>query len=288
MSVQVGDRRIGRDEPVYFCAEIGINHNGDMEIAKKLIDAAAEANCDAVKFQKREPDIAVPEAQKSVPRETPWGTMTYLEYKKRIEFGVEEFREIDRYCREKGIDWFVSPWDVESVEFMNQFDVPAHKVASASVTNVALLEAIAATGKPVILSTGMSDQDEVDAAVARFDPDKLVLCHSVSSYPAPIEHLNLRVIPNYLERYPHLPIGYSGHEVGVPTTYVAVALGARYVERHITLDRTMWGTDQAASLEPAALRNLVAKMKPIVASLGDGRKKVEESEHAPRQKLRGH
>lgn len=287
MSVKIGQKTIARDGDVYFCAEIGINHNGDLELAKKLIDVAVDAKCDAVKFQKREPDVAVPEAQKSIPRDTPWGRMSYLDYKKRIEFGRDEYREIDRYCRAKNIAWFVSCWDSESVDFMEEFDVPAHKVASASITNMKLLESIARTGKPVILSTGMSTQAEVDAAVAKFDRGKLIICHSVSSYPAPVHELNLSVISEYLERYPGIPIGYSGHEVGIPTTYVAVALGARYVERHITLDRTMWGTDQAASIEPTALRNMVTKLPSIVASLGDGSKKVEASEIAPRKRLRG-
>jgi N-acetylneuraminate synthase len=287
MFVQVGDKRIGPNEPVYIVAEIGINHNGDLGLAKRLIDVAVEAGCDAVKFQKRDPDVCVPEEQKKTPRETPWGMMTYLDYKKRIEFGYPEYTEIDRYCRSKGITWFASCWDPGSVDFIERFDVPVHKVASASIGSVPLLKAIAATGKPVILSTGMSAQDEVDEAISLFNRKQLVLCHSVSSYPAPVDQLNLRVIPNFLARYPEMPIGYSGHEVGLTTTYVAVALGACFIERHITLDRAMWGTDQAASVEPQGLRQMVGKIRNVQAALGDGNKKVEASEIPVRRKLRG-
>jgi N-acetylneuraminate synthase len=286
MAIKVGNKVISRHGPTYIVAEIGINHNGDIAIAKRLIDTAIDAGCDAVKFQKRNPDVCVPEHQKGIMRETPWGAMTYLDYKRRIEFGKKEYDVIDQYCRKVGIDWFVSPWDVDSVKFMAQYDTPAFKIASATITDLDVLSAVAETKKPVVISSGMSTQQEVDAAIEIFDRDKLVVCHSVSSYPAPIDELNLNVIKTYLNMYPDLVIGYSGHEVGLVTTYAAVVLGARYVERHITLDRTMWGTDQAASIEPRGVESLVGKIRAVERSLGDGVKKVENSEIAVRKKLR--
>lgn len=286
MPVKIGNRLVDEGQPIFVTAEIGINHNGSIEIAKKLIDVAVDAGCDAVKFQKRNPDVAVPEAQKMVMRETPWGVIPYIDYKKRIEFGQAEYTEINQYCKKKDILWLASCWDVDSIEFMSQFDLPAHKVASACITDYALLRVIAETGLPVILSTGMSTQEEVDSAIDMFDRRKLILCHSVSSYPAPIEELNLRVVSNYRERYPDLVIGYSGHEVGLTATYTAVALGAAFVERHITLDRAMWGTDQAASIEPHGLQTLVRKIDGVRKSLGNGLKEVAPSERDVRKKLR--
>jgi len=285
MAVKIGNKELKRGGDVYFAAEIGINHNGDINIAKKLIDVAVDAGCDAVKFQKRSPDVCVPEEQKKVMRETPWGLMTYLDYKHRIEFGKKEYDIIDKYCRECNIQWFVSCWDEESVDFIEQYDVPAYKIASAHIPDIPLLKKVALTGNTIVMSSGMVTLEELDAALDCFDRSKLVLCHCVSSYPAPIEELNLSMIGTYLERYPDLVIGYSGHEVIIPTTYVAAALGAEYIERHITLDRSMWGTDQAASVEPQALHSLVSKIRTIKKSIGDGQKKIMPSEIPVRKKL---
>lgn len=284
-TVTIGRHVIGEGHPCYVIAEIGINHNGDIEVAKKLIDVAADAGCQAVKFQKRTPDISTPEAQKNVMRETPWGMMTYLDYKKRIEFEKDEYEEIDRYCREKGIDWFASPWDVPSVAFLEDRGVIAHKVASASVTDIELLEALRATGKPIILSTGMSTLEEIDRAVEVLGAAHLVLMHATSTYPLDPAEANLRMIHTLRDRY-GVPVGYSGHETGLQVSLAAVGLGANALERHITLDRAMWGTDHSASLEPGGLERLVRDVRIIESALGDGVKRVYDSEQGPRQKLR--
>ena len=284
-TVNLGKRLVGEGHPTYIIGEIGINHNGDLDIAKKLIDVAAFAGCDAVKFQKRTPELCVPPEQRSQLRETPWGTMTYMDYRYRVEFGVEEYGEIDVYCKEKGIDWFVSPWDEEAVDFIEQFDPVCFKVASASLTDASLLAKLKATGRPLILSSGMSTMDEIREGVSMVDPDKLILCHSTSAYPCKPEELNLRMITTLREEFP-FPIGYSGHEVGLQTTYVAVVLGAALIERHITLDRAMWGSDQAASVEPAGLMRLVRDIRVIEQAMGDGVKKVYDSEMGSRAKLR--
>ncbi len=284
-SVQIGNRSIGKDHPAFIVGEIGINHNGDLNIAKRLIDTAVLAGCDAVKFQKRTPERAVPPHQRDVLRETPWGIMTYIEYRYRVEFGAEEYAEIDRYCAERGILWFASCWDEEAVDFMEQFQPVTYKIASASLTDTTLLERLAATGRPLILSTGMSTMDEIRAAVAQLNKEQLVICHTTSTYPCPPEELNLRMIGT-LEREFSVPIGYSGHEVGLQTTLAAVVLGATFVERHITLDRAMWGSDQAASLEPQGLMRLVRDIRVIEAALGDGEKRVYESELPIKKKLR--
>jgi len=283
--VRVGDRFVGEGHPTFVIAEIGINHNGDLETAKRLIDVAVEAGCDAVKFQKRTPALCVPAAQASVPRETPWGTMTYLEYKERIEFGQAHYAAIDAHCKSLGIMWFASPWDVPSVEFLRQFDTPVYKVASACLTDDELLSAIARTDKPVIMSTGMSTLDEIDHAVSLLDRNRLVLGQATSTYPCKPEELNLRAIGALRNRY-RVPVGYSGHETGLQTTVAAVALGAAFIERHITLDRAMWGTDHAASVEPGGLQRLVRDIRIVEASLGDGKKIVYESEIPIRAKLR--
>lgn len=238
--VAIGDILVGPGQPTYVIGEIGINHNGDVDIARQLIEVAAEAGCHAVKFQKRTPEICVPKEQRDKIRQTPWGEMTYLEYKHRVEFGRDEYTEIAKICEENGLQWFASPWDVPSVEFLESFDVVAHKVASASITDHELLRALAATGKPIILSTGMSTIEEIDAAVEIFDRSKLILMHSTSTYPMPPEEANLRTIITLRERY-GVPVGYSGHERGLQISLAAVTLGAVAVERHITLDRTMWG-----------------------------------------------
>lgn len=282
----LGSRTAGPGHSVYITGEIGINHNGDLENAFALIDAAAEAGCDAVKFQKRTPEICTPRDQWDIERDTPWGRMTYIDYRHRVEFGEDEYRAIDEHCAKRGIDWFASPWDTEAVAFLEKFDVPAHKVASASLTDDELLRALRATGKTVILSTGMSTPKQIRHAVEVLGSDNILLCHATSTYPAKAEELNLRVINTLREEYPNVPIGYSGHETGLQTTLAAVALGAVFVERHITLDRAMWGSDQAASVEPGGLQRLVRDIRTIETALGDGVKKVYESELGPMKKLR--
>ncbi|MEW9550262.1 N-acetylneuraminate synthase family protein [Nonomuraea sp. NPDC050783] len=283
--VAIGDVLVGDGEPVYVIGEIGINHNGDLDLARRLIDVAAEAGCQAVKFQKRTPAICVPEEQKGQIRQTPWGEMTYLEYKERTEFGRDEYTQIAKYCDERGLHWFASPWDVPSVEFLEEMDVLVHKVASASVADHELLRALAATGKPVILSTGMSTLSEIDAAVEILGTDKLIMMHATSTYPLPPEEANLRTIITLKERY-GVPVGYSGHERGLQISLAAVTLGAVCVERHITLDRTMWGSDHAASLEPSGLEHLVRDIRIIEQALGDGVKRVFPGEEAPKARLR--
>ncbi len=282
----LGTRPVGPGHPVYVTGEIGINHNGDLNNAFALIDAAAEAGCDAVKFQKRTPEICTPRDQWDVERDTPWGRMTYIDYRHRVEFGEDDYRAIGEHCAKRGIDWFASPWDVESIAFLEKFDVPAHKVASASLTDDELLRALRATGRTVILSTGMSTPKQIRHAVEVLGSENIVLCHATSTYPAKAEELNLRVINTLREEFPNVPIGYSGHETGLQTTLAAVALGAVFVERHITLDRAMWGSDQAASVEPQGLQRLVRDIRTIEESLGDGVKQVYDSELAPMRKLR--
>jgi N-acetylneuraminate synthase len=286
MSVSIATRRIGDDSPVYVIGEIGLNHNGDVELAMRLIDVAAEAGADAVKFQKRTPEIATPEHMRDTLRETPWGTMTYLEYRYRVEFDADQYAQIGAYASSCGLDWFASPWDVPSVDVLESLDVVAHKIASASVTDVELLERVAQTRKPVILSTGMSTLDEIDRAVETLGTENLVLLHATSTYPMPAEEANLRTIQTLRDRYVGVPIGYSGHERGLQISLAAVALGARVVERHITLDRTMWGSDHAASLEPQGFEHLVRDIRIIETALGDGVKRVFPGELAPKAKLR--
>ncbi|NGO73870.1 N-acetylneuraminate synthase family protein [Streptomyces boncukensis] len=282
----LGRKTVGAGHPVYVTGEIGINHNGDLDNAFALIDAAAEAGCDAVKFQKRTPEICTPRDQWDIERDTPWGRMTYIDYRHRVEFTEDDYRAISEHCAERGIDWFASPWDVESIAFLEKFDVPAHKVASASLTDDELLRALRATGRTVILSTGMSTPKQIRHAVEVLGSENIVLCHATSTYPAKADELNLRMIHTLHEEFPNVPIGYSGHETGLQTTLAAVALGAVFVERHITLDRAMWGSDQAASVEPQGLQRLVRDIRTIEESLGDGVKKVYESELKPMAKLR--
>jgi sialic acid synthase SpsE len=283
--VSVGKKAIGAGEPVYIIAEIGINHNGDIEIAKQLMDVAVETGCDAVKFQKRTPEICVPEEQKSIPRETPWGSMTYFEYKKRIEFEQPEFEQIEAYAKKIGIDWFASPWDVPSVDFLEGFNVPCQKIASACLTDSELLTAVNKTKTTTILSTGMSSIEEIDKAVSLLNNVPLAIAQATSTYPAEASELNLRAIQTFAEKY-KVPVGYSGHERGLQVTIAAVALGATFIERHITLDRSMWGTDHSASLEPEGLKKLVRDIRIIELALGDGKKKVYDSEIPIRAKLR--
>jgi N-acetylneuraminate synthase len=284
-SVSVGDKLVGRGHPTYVIAEIGLNHNGDVGIAKQLIDIAVGAGCDAVKFQKRTPEICVPPEQRLIERETPWGRMTYMDYRYRVEFEEEQYSEIDNYCSKLGVHWFASPWDVPSVHFLQRYDVVTYKVASASLTDHELLRAIRETGKPIILSTGMSTIEEIDRAVEVVGTERLIMLHATSTYPMPAHEANLRTINTLADRY-GVPIGYSGHERGLQISLAAVALGAVAVERHITLDRTMWGSDQAASLEPEGLRHLVRDIRILQDALGDGVKRVFEGELAPRARLR--
>jgi N-acetylneuraminate synthase len=283
--IEIGGRLVGAGHPVFIVAEIGINHNGDLEVAKRLIDAAVLAKCDAVKFQKRTPELCVPPEQKGVMRETPWGIMTYLEYRNRIEFGEEEYAAIDHYCKERDIIWFASAWDVASVDFIGQFDPPCYKIASACLTDDNLLRYHRRTGRPIILSTGMSSLEEIDHAVDVLGKQDLILLHCNSTYPAKPNELNLKTIPALKERY-NLLVGYSGHEVGLQTTLAAVVLGACMIERHITLDRAMWGSDQAASVEPHGFARLVRDIRVIEEALGDGVKRVYDSELPVRKKLR--
>jgi N-acetylneuraminate synthase len=286
-SIRIGDRVVGDGEPVYIAAEIGINHNGDLEIARRLIDVAARSGCDAVKFQKRTPDLCVPADQRDVVRSTPWGEMTYIEYRHRMEFGSTQFGAIDQHCRDQGVAWFASPWDEESVAFLETFDPPAYKIASATLTDLNLLKLVASTERTVVLSTGMSSLEQVDRAVEIIGTDRLLLAHCTSSYPCPPEELNLRMIDTLKSRY-ECPVGYSGHEVGLPTTVAAVARGACYVERHITLDRAMWGSDQAASIEPEGLARLVKYIRVTELALGDGTKRIYENELPLMERLRRH
>ena len=274
-------------EKTYIISEIGINHNGDLDIAKRLIDISAAAGCDAVKFQKRNPDVCVPEHQKSVLRDTPWGQMTYLQYKHKVEFGKEEYDEIDRYCKEKGIVWSASPWDVDSLEFINQYDIPFIKIASASITDKELLFKACKTDKKIIISTGMSTEKEIEEAVSILEEyaEEYAILHCNSSYPAPIEELNLSCIKTLQNKY-GCEVGYSGHEFRLGTTVAAVYLGASIIERHVTLDRTMWGSDHMASVEPQGLFKLVSGIRELEKSYGDGCISVSETEKEVRKKLR--
>ena len=274
---------------IYIIAEIGINHNGDLQIAKQLIDIAKVAGCDVVKFQKRNPDICVPEHQKSVMRDTPWGKMTYLEYKYKVEFEKNEYDEIDKYCKNRNIRWSASPWDLDSLNFLNTYDVPFIKIPSALITDLELIKKTTETGKKIIISTGMSTLDDVDAAVNTIlntNKDAVYsVLHCNSSYPAPNDDLNLKCITTLKDRY-NCEVGYSGHEFGLTTTIASICMGANIIERHITLDRTMWGTDQMCSVEPQGLIKLVRGIHELNRALGDGIKVVTETEKPIREKLR--
>jgi N-acetylneuraminate synthase len=283
---RLGDRLVGAGQPVYVTGEIGINHNGELTNALALIDVAADAGCDAVKFQKRTPRVCTPRDQWDLERDTPWGRMAYIDYRHRVEFDAEAYTAIDEHARRRGIAWFASPWDTEAVDFLERFDVPAHKVASACLTDDDLLRRLRATGRPVVLSTGMSTMRQIRHAVEVLGSENIVLCHATSTYPAPAAELNLRMIHTLQAEFPNVPIGYSGHETGLQTTLAAVALGAVFVERHITLDRAMWGSDQAASIEPQGLSRLVRDIRVITEALGDGVKHVYDGERAAMKKLR--
>jgi len=282
--VKIGKKLVGGRNPCYAIAEIGINHNGDIDLCKKLIDVAVSAGADAVKFQKRTVDVVYTPAELARPRENPFGP-TNGDLKLGLEFGYEQYAEIDRYCREQGVDWFASCWDEASVDFIDQFNPPAYKIASASLTDDDLLRHTRAKGKPVILSTGMSSLEQIDHAVQVLGKQDLVIMHSCSTYPAHYEELNLRVIPVLAQQF-GVPIGYSGHETGIPSSVAAVALGACIIERHLTLDRAMWGSDHAASLEPNGFTRLIRDIRLIETSMGDGVKRVLEREKPVIEKLR--
>jgi N-acetylneuraminate synthase len=282
--VIIGNKKVGTGNPTYIIAEIGINHNGDIEIAKKLIDLAVFAGCDAVKFQKRTVEVVYTAEELAKTRENPFGE-TNGDLKRGLEFGLEEYKEIDRYCKEKNISWFASCWDEEAVDFINQFDVPCYKIASASITDNDLLEHHKSKGKPIIMSTGMSTLDQVDTAVSKLGKDNLILLHTTSTYPSQYKELNLSVIPALQKKY-GVPVGYSGHETGLVTSAATIALGACVVERHITLARAMWGSDQAASLGPNGLIKLVQEIRLMEDAIGDGEKIVFDSEKPIIEKLR--
>ncbi len=272
----------------YLIAEIGINHNGDIQIAKKLIDAAFACQWDCIKFQKREPEICVPDHQKNNPKETPWGKMTYLEYKKKIEFGKKEYDYIDKYCKEKPIDWTASVWDLPSLEFLLNYDIPFIKIPSPKLTEEELLIAASKSGKSLVVSTGMSTVEEIDRAVEILEKyaSQYILMHCNSAYPAPQNELNLKCIQTLQERY-KCPIGYSGHEYDLEPSVYATILGAKIIERHITLSHNTWGTDQASSLEVTGMDILKKRIKDISPVLGNGEIKVTENEKPIRKKLRG-
>ena len=274
---------------IYVIAEIGINHNGSLEIAKQLIDIAKVAGCDVVKFQKRNPDVCVPEHQKKIMRDTPWGKMTYLDYKYKVEFNQSDYDEIDEYCKSKDIHWSASPWDIDSLNFLIEYDIPFIKIPSALLTNLELIKESAKKSKELIISTGMSTMEEVDLAVDAIKNAnsncKYSILHCNSTYPAPIEDLNLKCIQTLEKKY-NCPVGYSGHEFGLTTTIASICMGATIIERHITLDRTMWGTDQMCSVEPQGLIKLVRGIKELSLAIGDGEKRVTEKEKEIRKKLR--
>ncbi|HSU20148.1 MAG TPA: N-acetylneuraminate synthase family protein [Acidobacteriaceae bacterium] len=282
--VRIGKRLVGPGQPCYIIAEIGINHNGDIDLAKRLISVAVAAGCNAVKFQKRTVDVVYTQAELATARPNPFGD-TNGDLKRGLEFEEADYAEINDFCRQVKIDWFASPWDEGAVDFIEQFNPPVYKIASASLTDDNLLRHIRKTGKPVIASTGMSTYDEIDHAVNVLGKDDLILMHTTSTYPAKYEQLNLRAIPTMADRY-QLPIGYSGHETGIPTSVAAAVLGACCVERHITMDRAMWGSDQAASLEPNGISRLVRDIRLCEQSMGDGIKRVYEEEIPVMKKLR--
>jgi len=283
--IKIGNKLIGDGQPAYVIAEIGINHNGNLDTAKEMIMAAQETGADAVKFQKRTPELCVPKDQRDIMRETPWGYISYIEYREKVEFGFEEYKAIDAFCHELGIDWFASVWDEGAIDFMETFTPVCYKVGSASLTDIGMLKKIRSTGRPIILSTGMSTIDQIETSVKAIGTDNLALMHSTSAYPCDPLELNLRMVETLRDRY-SCPIGYSGHEVGLITTVVAVALGACMVERHFTLDRAMWGGDQSASVEPGGFRKLVKYIRVTEMALGDGEKRVYDSEKSSLKKLR--
>lgn len=286
MRVALGKKQVGHGQKVYLIGEIGINHNGSIDNALKLIKIAKDSGFDAVKFQKRTPEICVPEEQKNILRDTPWGKITYLEYKNKIEFNEQEYSKIDSFCKEIGIDWFASVWDKNSVDFIENFNPICYKIASASITDHKLINHIKSKKRPIILSTGMSTLEQIDSAINLLINSDLLVAHSTSAYPCNYEELNLNMIKTLMERFKGIPIGYSGHEKGISTSVSAVAIGACHIERHITLNRTMWGTDHAASLEKRGMELLCRDIRNLEIALGDGVKKVYDSEKPIIEKLR--
>ena len=289
-SIKINDHLIGENEPVFFIAEIGINHNGSLDIAKRLMDATFACGWHCVKFQKRSPDLCVPEDQKSVMRDTPWGKMTYLEYRHKIEFNQEEYSFIDEYCKQKPLCWNASVWDIPSLEFILAFEVPFIKIPSAKLTEHELLRMASQSGKTIVLSTGMSTVEEIDKAVGileKYSKGNYILMHTNSMYPTPPDELNIRVITFLKDRYKCI-IGYSGHEYGVYSTIAATILGARMVERHVTLSHDMWGSDQAASVEVHGMDMLKKRIDQAMGTLGDGVKRITSKEMEVRKKLRGY
>jgi len=287
--IKIGNCFIGDNEPVYLIAEIGINHNGDVQIAKKLIDAAWATGWNCAKFQKRTPDICVPENQKNVLKQTPWGEMTYLAYKHKVEFQKNEYDYINKYAKEKPVDWTTSVWDLPSLEFMMQYDVPFLKIPSAKITDTELIEQTAKTGKPLFISSGMSTMEEIDKAINIIEKHlskNYVLFHCNSSYPAKLDELNLNMIKTLKERYNCL-VGYSGHEEEIMPSTIAPIYGACVVERHVTLDHNMWGTDQKASLEIRGMDILTKRINEVKTISGDGIKIISNEELKIREKLRG-
>lgn len=284
MKVKIGNKWIGENEPCFIVAEIGINHNGSLDIAKQLISKAFIAGCDAVKFQKRTVDIVYTKEELDRPRESPFGS-TNRALKEGLELDLHGYTQIDRHCKKLGIMWFASCWDANSVDFINLFNPPCYKIASPCLTDDELLQCTRNKGKPIILSTGMSTPEQIDHAVDILGQDNLILLHCTSTYPGNVGELNLKVIPMLAARY-ECPIGYSGHEIGIPTTIAAAVLGAKLIERHITLDRAMWGSDQAASVEPQGIERIVRYIHAIERAMGDGVKKVYDSELPIMKKLR--
>ena len=282
--VQIGNHHIGPGHPCFIIAEIGINHNGDVDTARKLIDAAVEAGCQAVKFQKRTVDLVYTPEELIKPRENPFGP-TNGDLKRGLEFSLDQYRVIDAYCRDKGILWFASCWDKTAIDFIETFAPPCHKIASACLTHDDLLRHFKATGRPLILSTGMSTMEQIRMAVELLGLDNLVLAHSTSVYPSKVDILNLRLI-QALQREFDCSVGYSGHEVGLQTSVAAVALGACLIERHLTLDRAMWGSDQSASIEPHGFARLVRDIRSVELALGDGVKRLLTEEVPVMEKLR--
>ncbi|MGH9618612.1 MAG: N-acetylneuraminate synthase family protein [Bryobacteraceae bacterium] len=283
-TVQIGNRLCGDGQPALIFAEIGINHNGDIDLAKRLISLAKVAGCDGVKFQKRTVEVVYKPEELAAPRESPFGT-TNGDLKRALEFDIEDYEGIDEYCKQVKIPWFVSAWDEDAVDDMRRFDLPCYKIASACLTDDHLLRHTRRQGKPIILSTGMSTLAQIDHAVDVLGKEDLILMHACSAYPAYYEELNLNVIPRLKQRY-GVPVGYSGHETGLPSSVAAVAIGACCLERHITMDRAMWGSDQAASLEPNGITKLVSYVRMVEKSMGDGEKRVIERELPIIKKLR--
>ncbi len=286
MAFKIVDDYINTPDSVYFIGEIGINHNGDINLAKKIMKEAKVAGFSAVKFQKRNPEITTPQKVRNNMRETPWGEMTYIDYKFRIEFEKNDYDEINKYAKELDIDWFASCWDKDSLDFIGRYDLPCIKIASACITNKNLLKEHLKTGKPLIMSTGMSNLEQIEKAYNILSQNPLAILHSTSTYPCPPEELNLNMINTLKSIYPDNPIGYSGHESSLSTSIAAAVIGAKIIERHITIDRALWGTDQAASLGPEGMRKLIGSVNSVITSLGDGVKKVYDSEQKSIQNLR--